>query len=113
MSTPDPTTPGPAGPPVPPATATATPSGDGVATPPARPAAGAPAPASHGTGRRWWLWGLGAAVLLLALVAGVPWAVRALTTASTDDAYVNGHVTFVAPRVAGQVAKVLVDDNNR
>ena len=25
----------------------------------------------------------------------------------------NGHVTYVAPRVAGQVSKVLVDDNNR
>ncbi|MBV8664440.1 MAG: HlyD family secretion protein, partial [Hyphomicrobiales bacterium] len=36
-----------------------------------------------------------------------------LSTASTDDAYVNGHVTFVAPRVAGQIARVLVDDNNR
>ena len=31
---------------------------------------------------------------------------------STDDAYVNGHVTFVAPRVSGQVKRVLVDDNN-
>ena len=37
----------------------------------------------------------------------------ALNTVSTDDAYVNGHVTFVAARVAGQVTKVLVDDNNR
>jgi membrane fusion protein (multidrug efflux system) len=36
-----------------------------------------------------------------------------LNTVSTDDAYVNGHVTFVAPRVAGQVTKVLVDDNKR
>ncbi len=27
--------------------------------------------------------------------------------------YVNGHVTFVAARVPGQVSKVLVDDNNR
>ena len=36
-----------------------------------------------------------------------------LTTVSTDDAYVNGHVTFVAARVPGQVSKVLVDDNNR
>jgi membrane fusion protein (multidrug efflux system) len=36
-----------------------------------------------------------------------------LNTVSTDDAYVNGHVTFVAPRVAGQVARVLVDDNYR
>jgi membrane fusion protein (multidrug efflux system) len=36
-----------------------------------------------------------------------------LNTVSTDDAYVNGHVTFVAPRVAGQVSEVLVDDNYR
>jgi membrane fusion protein (multidrug efflux system) len=36
-----------------------------------------------------------------------------LNTVSTDDAYVNGHVTFVAPRVRGQVTKVLVDDNYR
>jgi membrane fusion protein (multidrug efflux system) len=37
----------------------------------------------------------------------------ALNTISTDDAYVNGHATFVAPRVAGQVSRVLVDDNMR
>jgi membrane fusion protein (multidrug efflux system) len=37
----------------------------------------------------------------------------AFNAVSTDDAYVNGHVTFVAPRVSGQVAKVLVDDNHR
>jgi membrane fusion protein (multidrug efflux system) len=36
-----------------------------------------------------------------------------LNTVSTDDAYVNSHVTFVAPRVAGQVTRVLVDDNAR
>ena len=36
-----------------------------------------------------------------------------LNTVSTDDAYVNGHVTFVAPRVAGQIARVFVDDNDR
>ncbi len=36
-----------------------------------------------------------------------------LDTVSTDDAYVNGHVTYVAPRVAGQVSRVLVDDNER
>ena len=43
----------------------------------------------------------------------VPYAIRALNTVSTDDAYVNGHVTFVAARVPGQVAAVLVDDNYR
>ena len=36
-----------------------------------------------------------------------------MRTVSTDDAYVNGHVTLVAPRVAGTVTRVLVDDNNR
>jgi membrane fusion protein (multidrug efflux system) len=43
----------------------------------------------------------------------VPWVVAALTTVSTDDAYVNGHVTFVAARVPGQVKKVFVDNNYR
>jgi membrane fusion protein (multidrug efflux system) len=37
----------------------------------------------------------------------------ALNTVSTDDAYVNSHVTFVAPRVGGQVKFVRVDDNYR
>jgi membrane fusion protein (multidrug efflux system) len=57
----------------------------------------------------------GAALLLLAaiLVFGIPWVRQTLNTVSTDDAYVNGHVTFVAARVPGQVSKVLVDDNNR
>ena len=44
---------------------------------------------------------------------GVPWVQTTLNTVSTDDAYVNGHVTFVAARVRGQVARVLVDDNYR
>ena len=47
------------------------------------------------------------------LVFGIPWIEEMLNTVSTDDAFVNGHVTFVAPRVAGQIARVLVDDNNR
>jgi membrane fusion protein (multidrug efflux system) len=42
-----------------------------------------------------------------------PTVAKALSTCSTDDAYVNGHVTFVAPRVKGQVVRVLVDDNMR
>ena len=56
---------------------------------------------------------LGIAVLVVLVVFGIPWIEKTLATVSTDDAYVNGHVTFVAPRVAGQIARVLVDDNNR
>jgi membrane fusion protein, multidrug efflux system len=63
--------------------------------------------------RRWLL----TAVIVAGLATGVfflyPWVVTALNTVSTDDAYINGHLTFVAPRVSGQVLKVLVDDNYR
>ena len=59
-------------------------------------------------------------LILAAVAAGLtlggyysPAVVTALNTVSTDDAYVNGHVTFVAPRVSGQVSQVLVDDNYR
>jgi membrane fusion protein, multidrug efflux system len=55
----------------------------------------------------------GVAVLAVLLVFGIPWVKEMLNTVSTDDAFVNGHVTFVAPRVAGQISRVLVDDNNR
>jgi len=65
---------------------------------------------------KWRKW-----VLVLLLLGGlgyggyslVPTVETALNTISTDDAYVNGHVTFVAPRVSGQVSRVLVDDNMR
>jgi membrane fusion protein, multidrug efflux system len=56
---------------------------------------------------------IGALILAAVLAFGIPYIERTLNTVSTDDAYVNGHVTFVAPRVAGQIARVLVDDNNR
>jgi len=55
----------------------------------------------------------GAMVLVLVLLLGTPKILHVLRTVSTDDAYVNSYVTFVAPRVTGQVARVLVDDNNR
>jgi len=74
----------------------------------------APAPTGKPTAkRRRWMWVAGGVLILLALIKGIPWVSTALKTVSTDDAYVNGHVTLVAPRVAGQVARVLVEDNNR
>jgi membrane fusion protein, multidrug efflux system len=56
---------------------------------------------------------LGVAALGVLLVSGIPWIEEMLSAVSTDDAFVNGHVTFVAPRVGGQISRVLVDDNNR
>jgi membrane fusion protein (multidrug efflux system) len=79
------------------------------------PASGrAPPEARAATRKRRLLAGaLGVVVLVVLLVFGVPWVEGMLNTVSTDDAFVNGHVTFVAPRVAGQISRVLVDDNNR
>src|SRR5215468_7779112 len=77
----------------------------------------APAPAAEvhhaARKRRVLLGGLGVLVLAAALWFGIPWIQLALNTVSTDDAFVNDHVTFVAARVSGQVSRVLVDDNNR
>jgi membrane fusion protein, multidrug efflux system len=63
--------------------------------------------------RKMLLAAAGVLILAGALWFGIPWVQTALNTVSTDDAYVNGHVTFVAARVRGQVSRVLVDDNYR
>jgi len=63
--------------------------------------------------RRVLLAALGVLALAAALWFGIPWVRLTLDTVSTDDAFVNDHVTFVAARVPGQVSRVLVDDNNR
>ena len=63
--------------------------------------------------RRLLIGALGALVLAALGIFGIPWILASLNTVSTDDAYVNGHATFIAPRVAGQISRVLVDDNNR
>ena len=60
-----------------------------------------------------WMWIAGGVFIVFALYEAIPRVVTAFKTVSTDDAYVNGHVTFVAPRVPGHVVRVLVDDNNR
>jgi membrane fusion protein, multidrug efflux system len=109
---PDTSSPEPTGEHVQPTTASAiTPHTDG-GTAPIQPAVGKPIE-TRPVSRRRWVWIVGGVLLLLALIEAIPWFVSAMNTVSTDDAFVNGHVTFVAPRVAGQVARVVVDDNNR
>src|ERR1051326_8542063 len=73
-----------------------------------------PSPDQHPPRRRRLLFGgLGVVVLAVVCIFGTRWILASLDTVSTDDAYVNGHATFIAPRVAGQISRVLVDDNNR
>lgn len=93
---------------------TAAPTAD--ATPPIKsPGQAAPAKpaAAQPTRRKRWRAVVVIVVAALVLYEGVPWVWHALHTESTDDAYVNSYVTFVAPRVVGQVIAVLVEDNNR
>ncbi|MFO1092415.1 MAG: HlyD family secretion protein [Planctomycetaceae bacterium] len=56
-------------------------------------------------------------ILAVVLAVGAYWLIPkvqlALNTVSTDDAYVNGHATWVAPRVGGRVSRVHVEDNMR
>jgi len=74
----------------------------------------APQEARKATWKRKVLAGVvGIGVVAAAIKFGIPWVEEMLSTVSTDDAYVNGHVTFVAPRVGGQISRVVFDDNNR
>jgi membrane fusion protein (multidrug efflux system) len=73
-------------------------------------------PVTTQAGNRYRKWILIAGISVAVVAAGyflVPQLKTALNTVSTDDAYVNGNVTYVAPRVSGTVVKVLVDDNQR
>jgi multidrug resistance efflux pump len=68
------------------------------------PAQMIPPPGRQSTHRRRLLMGLlGALVLAAAGVFGIPWIRLSLNTVSTDDAYVNGHVPFVAPALAARL----------
>ncbi len=84
--------------------------------PAADPLSAKPSPAAGGPphpARKWLLLAGAVAALAVAGYLLVPAVETALNTVSTDDAYVNGYVTLVAPRVPGQVARVLVHDNYR
>jgi membrane fusion protein (multidrug efflux system) len=93
---------------------TATP-GDGAATkqPTPSPSTAANAGKQHRPTRRVVLGVIAAVILVVGIYYGVPVIQKMLSTVSTDDAYVNGHVTSVAARVPGQVTQVFVDDNYR
>ena len=58
------------------------------------------------------LLGAGGAIALLAVVAvGVRWYTVGRFIESTDDAFVGGDITVLAPKVAGFIATIAVTDN--
>jgi membrane fusion protein, multidrug efflux system len=55
---------------------------------------------------------LGAVVVVAAIIAFIIWfAYR--NQVSTDDAYTDGNVITMAPKVSGYVVELLIDDNSR
>ena len=97
--------------------AVATPSPDHQAADPAADHSSDTPPPAAGAPAHPWRKGLLLTGAVVGLAVGgyalIPYVKTMLNTVSTDDAYVNGHVTLVAPRVAGLVSRVLVDDNYR
>ena len=61
--------------------------------------------------RARWPWIVGGGVVLLFVVVVLLLVFWPRRDVRTDDAYVTGHYAMVAPRVGGQIAQVLVDDN--
>src|SRR5690349_15688958 len=59
---------------------------------------------------RWVLIGVTVCLLAAGLYWAIPYVHEYFTTLSTDDAFVNSHVTNVAPRVEDNVLEVLVED---
>ena len=59
------------------------------------------------------LWGRLAVIALLiaGFAIGIPYYLHAVSHESTDDAFVNGHIIPISPRVSGHVAGVYVTDN--
>lgn len=75
----------------------------------------APAPAQKPNGAAnspspAFIW-LGALAIAALLYFGINYFVASLTSESTDDAFIAGHIVSIAPRISGQVSAVHVVDN--
>ncbi len=54
-----------------------------------------------------------AALIIAGLAFGIPYYLHAIAYESTDDAFIDGHIVAVSPRVNGHVTRVLVKDNQQ
>jgi len=61
--------------------------------------------------RRWSVVIMGTLLLFGLLYLGLGYLIESFASESTDDAFIDTHFVSVAPRVAGQVRSVPVDDN--
>jgi membrane fusion protein, multidrug efflux system len=71
----------------------------------------APGPAPRRRGRNRVVLALGVVLGLALLTFGIRYVRYARAHESTDDAFIDGHIVGVSPKVASNVAHVYVDDN--
>ena len=50
-------------------------------------------------------------LVIAALLFGIPYYLHSRSHESTDDAFIDGHIIAISPRVSGHVAQVYVTDN--
>jgi membrane fusion protein (multidrug efflux system) len=77
------------------------------------PAFPKPEKKNHHWVKRIILFSILGAIIAAFVVWGVPEIRWVLSTTSTDDAFVTGHITNVSPRVEGIVTEVMVERNDR
>ena len=67
---------------------------------------------NSGKKRRRRLLRIGLPLFLLAcLILGLPYYLHSISHESTDDAFIDGHIIVISPRVTGHVTKVYVTEN--
>jgi membrane fusion protein (multidrug efflux system) len=54
---------------------------------------------------------VGIGLVLVLAVVGLYFFAQSMSYESTDDAFIDGHITNVAPKIAGRIDKVFVNDN--
>lgn len=54
-----------------------------------------------------------AVVLLVVVLVGTIWWIQSAGHEETDDAYVEGHISYVSSRISGTVTRVLVNEHQR
>ena len=67
--------------------------------------------------RHWIRWIVVGVIVAAMVGAGLYWGVPAfkemMSTVSTDDAFVQSHISYASPRVEGVVTEILVDQDDR
>ena len=68
-------------------------------------------PARNAKGKRARLFRSLAALGIALVAIGIPLYIHWQLFESTDDAFIDGHIIYISPKVAGQVVRVAVNDN--